>query len=133
MFSAPSLRIASPCSKFAARFPRARAASLETKGEEDPSALFKGFSRKCVCGGGWLVWWVQHDRSEQELGRMRQSMGLLTFTDRQQQSVGSIVENQGVLVHSPAALSSRECPMTPFWGIAKLLRQRAKVVFTSPR
>jgi len=43
MLRAPSFRIESPCSRFAARFPRARAASLETRGEEDPSAFFKRF------------------------------------------------------------------------------------------
>lgn len=58
MFNAPSFKMASPCSKFAARFPRARAASLETSGDEDPSA----FSVKMLCcrrfkqrGGGFCL------------------------------------------------------------------------------
>lgn len=46
---APSFKMASPCSRFAARFPKARAASLETKDDEDPSAYFHVHSR---CGGG---------------------------------------------------------------------------------
>lgn len=60
MLSAPSLRIASPCSKFAARFPRARAASLETRGEEDPSAFINGFSRTWES----LVWCATEDQIE---------------------------------------------------------------------
>lgn len=36
--------MASPCSRFAARFPKARAASLETKADEDPSAFFRVYS-----------------------------------------------------------------------------------------